>query len=609
MNGRRAALPPAGYRSPQRLLTDERTGALTVRVFAETGDEAYDFDFCSWPVTAELRMWFAHVFLVATGPAGTKRRMASAASAHSDLRRFARYLGGLNQPPQVPADLKPVHLDGYELARRGEKGWPRRMPGLRRMLRNGEATQAEFQRHLETWWTPRARGPGKQCYSAAEFERYLAEARAEVRRAALRIRESRQFLARWRDGQVDHSDQQSWERGWLLDYIDRHGDVPRYAGRANMEKEIVLKHGGSNTVMAQLFPTVLETGASAVLLLGVTGQNITTLHEATTGHHRPDGYAGQTATAITDLVKYRRGPSRASMSVPLADLPSWIAAPAGDQDRTQRRGELHTPFGVFMLLVEIMAGARGHAGTDRLFACWSPKGGKGFRTGLPRYAPTAWARSRGFAGFDSVMMRAAWVEIHQQPVAHTEATLVNEYLARHGGDLATYRKVVAQVLEAEVTKARTLQRIKVLSEADLADAAAAPETVAKRYGLDATTLKRVLAGELDTVLAACADNLASPFSAPGQPCQASFIMCLSCPCARATPAHLPVLIGTHDALLARKADLTPLRWAEQFAGPVAQLQDVLGHFPAQTIDRYRAAITTEQRDLIARFLDRELDLR
>lgn len=609
MRGRQAVLPPGGYRSPQRLLADEQAGVLTVRVFAETGDEAYDFDFSGWPVTAELRMWFARGFLAATGPAGTKRRMSSAAAAHGHLRRFARYLGGLAQPPQAPAGLKPVHLDGYELARRGEKSWSRKIGSLRGMLRNGEGTPAEFGRHLETWWTPSGKRQCKRRYLPAEFEQYLAEARAEVRQAGQRIRESRLFLAQWRGGQVDRGDQQQWERGWLLDYIDCHGDVPRYAGRSRQAKDIVARHGGPAAVMAELFPTVLETGASAVLLLGVTGQNLSTLHEATISHHRPDGYAGQTATAITDLVKHRRGPARASMSVPLADLPPWIPAPAGDQERPQRRGELHTPFGVFTLLVEIMAGARGHAGTARLFACWSAKGGKGFRACLPSYAATAWAKSRGLAGFDSVMMRAAWVEIHQQPVAHTEATLVNEYLARHGGDLAAYRKVVAGVLEAEVTKARTLQRVRMLSEADMAEAATAPEAVAGRFGLDATTLRRVLAGELETVLAACTDNLASPFSRPGQPCQASFMMCLSCPCARVTPAHLPVLIGTHDALLARRADLTPLRWAERLAGPAAQLQDVLGHFPAQAIGQHRAAITPGQRDLVARFLNRELDLR
>jgi hypothetical protein len=608
VNGRRAKLPAGGYRSPQRLLSDEKAGTLTVRVFAETGGEVYDFGFGDWPVAAELRIWFARMFLAATGPAGTKRRMGSAASAYGHLRRFARYLGGLSHPPQTPADLKPVHLDGYELARRGEKSWAREIGSLRTMLRNGETTPVEFLRHLETWWTPSGKRQGKPGYSTAEVEQYLAAARAEVRQVVRRIRENRQFLASWRDGLVDRDDRQQWERGWLLDHIDRNGDVPRYGGHQGA-KEIVLRQGGSTAMMARLFPTVPETGAFAVLLLGVTGQNISTLGAATVGHHRSDGHTGRTATMITDLVKYRRGPTRAIMSVPLADLPTWIPAPAEERGGPKRQGELHTPFGVFMLLVETMAGARGHAGTDRLFACWSPKRGKGFRAGLSGYAPTAWAESRGFGGFDSVKMRAAWVEIHQLPVAHTEATLVNEYLARHGGDLAAYRNVVAGVLEAEVSKARTLQGIKVLSEADLAEAATAPETVAKRYALDVTTLKRVLAGELETVLAACTDNLASPFSRPGQPCQASFIMCLSCPCARVTPAHLPILIGTYDALLVRKADMTPLRWAERFAGPAAQLQDVLGHFPAQTIDRHRAAITAGQRDLVTRFLNRELDLR
>jgi hypothetical protein len=418
-------------------------------------------------------------------------------------------------------------------------------------------------------------------------------------------------VTRWRSGQIEQTDKRQWERGWLLDYIDLHGDVPRYVSPSGrlVPTRMVIVHGGSNAVMAQLYPTVLEAGAAAVLLIGVTGQNLATLGEATVRHHRPDGHSGAPATAITNLVKYRRGSRTASMSVPLTDLPSWAPAPAGPGEQQARRGELHTPFGVFMLLAEIMAGARGHAGTDRLVACWSGKVGKGFRAGLPPHWGQDWALSRGLPAFNSLAMRAAWVEIHQQPVAHTETTLVNEYLARRGGDLTAYRKVVAEVLETEVTKARTLHRIKVLSEADLAEAADSPEIVAERFGLDATTLKRVLAGELDTVFAACTDNLAGQFSPPGRPCQASFMMCLSCPCSRATPAHLPVLIAARDMLLSRQAEMTPLRWAERFAGPVAQLVDVLNRFPEATIQAHRAAITPEQRDLVARFLNRELDMR
>ncbi|WP_433258268.1 hypothetical protein ACQPYK_22985 [Streptosporangium sp. CA-135522] len=607
MTGRSAALPLAGHRPPQRLFTNTQTATVTVRVFSETGQDPCDFDFSDLPVTTKLRMWFANIFVAATNPSGTKRRMGSAACGRWQLRRFSRYLAELNHPPQTPADLKPVHLDGYELSRRGEKSWDREIYSLRGMLRHAEDTSPEFMRHLETWWTPPQKRGDKARYTTEEFEQYVNAARVTVRQMAQRIRESQRFLQQWRDGLVDQGDRHQWERGWLLDHIAQHGSVPRRDSAHSDLKDVVARHGGINITMAQLMPGVAESGAAAILLIGLTGQNLMTLSEATVRHHRPDGHTGQTATAITDLVKYRRPTRKASMSVPLVDLPPWIPDPASDAPT--RRGELHTPFGVFMLLVDVMADARRLADTDRLFASWGSVAPRGFRAGLSRWGHVLWAKSAGFPTVNTKVLRATWLEIHQQPVAHTETTLVNEYLARHGGDLTAYRKVVAQVLEEEVTKARTLQKIKVLSEADLAEAATAPETVARRFGLDATTLKRVLSGQLETVLAACTDNLASPFSPHGQPCQASFMMCLNCPCARATPAHLPMLIGTYDALLARKAELTPLRWAQRFASPAAQLEDVLDRFPPQTIDHHRAAITDAQRDLVARFLNRELDQR
>lgn len=126
--------------------------------------------------------------------------------------------------------------------------------------------------------------------------------------------------------------------------------------------------------------------------------------------------------------------------------------------------------------------------------------------------------------------------------------------------------------------------------------------------LHPATLKKLLAGELDTVLGGCTDHLASPHSPAGEPCRASFLLCLSCPCARATPAHLPVLIAVQDGLEARKQEMTPLRWAERFAGPVAQLADLLASFPTTTIATTRTEITAEQRALVERFLTRGLDL-
>ncbi|MFE2581948.1 hypothetical protein [Streptomyces sp. NPDC059378] len=81
--------------------------------------------------------------------------------------------------------------------------------------------------------------------------------------------------------------------------------------------------------------------------------------------------------------------------------------------------------------------------------------------------------------------------------------------------------------------------------------------MAARHSLETTTLQQLITGRLDTVLAGCTNPLASPNTPANKPCGASFLLCLSCPCARATPAHLPVQFLALDALKARQQEMTP----------------------------------------------------
>jgi hypothetical protein len=263
-------------------------------------------------------------------------------------------------------------------------------------------------------------------------------------------------------------------------------------------------------------------------------------------------------------------------------------------------------------------------GTDRLFVFYSAKDRRGrtFRAGLPKQVLQWWSYRVRLTGdetdpdtgqptylhVDSRRLRLTWLETHQRPVAQTEQTLANEYLARNRGNLTEYQKVVADVLDQQVARARETAPIPVLSEQDIQQARVDPTGVAARHGISEATLAELLEGRLDTVLAGCVDNLHSPHSPTGQPCRASFLLCLSCPCARATPAHLSVQVLVHDALLARRAELTPLRWAQRFVEPATRLADLLDHHPPGAIADARAAATDADHALVERFLTRGLDL-
>ncbi|MEU8413815.1 hypothetical protein AB0C24_13575 [Amycolatopsis japonica] len=568
-----------------------------------------------FPVALGLREWMAVAFAALTGPAGARRTTSSAASVHGMLGRFARHLATLPSPPSEPGELRAVHLTSFQFtATAGTRNFNREVPMLRSVVRCAlQDLHPEFLARIMQIRRPRTSTPIAS-YTNAEFDRITAAARKQVRAAAARIRSGRELLTRWRAGQIDGvSDRDGWEHGMLLDHIDRHGDAPR----PGIRESKAAKHWTLRRLMSELHLTSSDNTAAAVLLICVTGQNLGTVASATARHHRPDAHTGVAPVAVVDLLKPRRGQRHAHM-------PTALPGPAGTAMATTpgRRDDLYTPFGVYTTLVELAGPARAQLGTDRLLAYYDAHGGrtKGFRDGLVKSGFRPWGVAAGLVSepldesvpetlvVSAQRLRVSWLERHQRPVAHTERTLATEYLARNRGNLAEYQEVVARVQHEQVAAAHAVLGMRVLTAQDVELARQAPDVAAARHELEPTTLQELLAGRLDTVLGGCADHLHGPHSQPGQPCQASFLLCLSCPCARATPQHLPMLAAVHDALLDRRHDMTPLRWAERFAAPVGQLADVLEQFPAAAVTAARATATDAQRDLVRRFLTKGLDL-
>ncbi|BAD60615.1 hypothetical protein PNF1_900 (plasmid) [Nocardia farcinica IFM 10152] len=622
--GRAAVQPALGYRTPQRLFLGHNE--CRVRFFPENGGDHVDLDFMCLPVPRELRNWFATAAAGATRPSGPRRTATSASDIVSTFLRFARYLAGLDNPPLSPNGLRAVHLDGYILSGGVGTTLHRDLATLRSVLRFAPDVPAEFAARLSTARVAK-NDERETSYTEAEFNRILAHARSQLRAAARRIRAANRLLEHWRADRVDQvTDAQRWELGWLLDYVDREGDVPRAgavqpaAGKAH-QAAVVSRHGGSSTVLAHLYPTYLEIGAAVALMIGLTGHNLGTIRAATVHHHRTDADTGAAPTILVDWLKPRRGTRRAAMTVPLQDLTPDGARPAG-------RDDLTTPFGLYTLLLELGHRVRAKTGSDGLFVAFTHKGnGKGrdiagFRVQVPKSILLFWGEDAklptDIADPDtsapavlrvrSRRLRLTFLERYQRPVAHTEITLVNEYLARNRGNLAEYQQVVADVLSEQVAKARTAATIPVLSSEDIAQARTDPAGVAARFGVSAQTLTELVDGRLDTVVAGCTDNLNSPHSPPGKPCQASFLLCLSCPCARATPAHLPVQVLVHDALLARRPGMTPLTWAERFADPATRLLDLLEQHTTTAVADARANASRFDRLLVDRFLTHGLDL-
>ncbi|MGW9210992.1 hypothetical protein ACWGR4_28900 [Embleya sp. NPDC055664] len=622
--GRRAALPPASFIPVARVVDEE---VCRIRFVPEDAAQpAHEFDFTAWRVHPRLRRTFAAALAERTRPGGRVRTSGSAYKTFRTLRSFADYLGDLTTPPTEAAQLTPAHLDGWFLARRQHVGGTIQLGELKTTLRKLDGIGESFRAALAQRNPPRPRIAAKSGYSRDENQRILHAARLDVRRAADRIRGNRELLRRWRRGDLKG---ELHERAALLDHVERHLDVPRTKGATRAPKHWVSALGSVEDHMTALHLSAVEATAFAVLLVGLTGQNKGTIVNAPAAHHRADGYTGDRATAIVELDKPRRG-SRRHMDVALTGVPDWTGPPsaarastAGNRARPSRDVDLHSGFGVYSLLHDLAAPARHALGSDRLFAFWAGTGrgvGRGLRTRLDGGLTLAWARRHRLRTdtpapdaadtclqFTFGRLRLTYTESQQRPVAHTEATLANEYLVRNRGNLIEYQRVVAGALAEQVAKASTRARLHTLDQSDITEARTDPARVAARHGMDTTTLRRMLAGELDTVLGACVDHTGGPHTPPGRPCRASFMLCLSCPCARATPAHLPLQVLVHDAVAGRRSAVTPLRWAERFALPHAQLADLLDRAGEVAVADARRAATPAQREPADRFLNRELD--
>ncbi|MDY7556116.1 hypothetical protein [Cryobacterium sp. 10C3] len=459
-----------------------------------------------------------------------------------------------------------------------------------------------------------------ESYTQSELRRILDAARADIRVARDRIRSALILMDRWRRGEFDQEPHgPDWVRGAYLDNLARTGDLLRYPAspahpeRAAVNPVALRKAGflGAAEARGALFLTPLEAMAFAVLLVGLTGENVGTIYSSkASSHQAAAGDKDRPAVAIIDLIKPRRGKSRAAMAKPLTSVPAWAHA-----DAYEEGPQLLTSFGVFALLVELAGPARSIMRSDHLFACskWTGAGGRGFRIGGSKDVPGEWGETHRLLHDDGSPLRVlfprlrlTYVQAHDEPVAQTRYTLRDSYQVKDRGSLKQYQEIVEKTLTQQIASARAANALTFLTDVDVQEARTNPAEAALRYGVTPHVLTRILDGHLDTVLSACSDNENGPLT-PGRPCEASFLMCAGCPCSVSIPAHWPVQVATHDALVARRKDMTALQWAQRYAEPWARLADIVSKMPVGSAEVARKRITQDDRNLVERLLNREMD--
>jgi len=609
---RGAALPKPGYTSPVNHFSSP--GQNIVRVYPEAESGFKDFSFHSLNVAPELQSAFAEGFARATGPAGTRRTISSAQNLFSGIRIFVKSVASGPRPPGRLADLRPSHL--AELRMRHTRAGNSALIALRVALRANPDLPMPFRNALFTPLTNPAPSTTSASYEPAEFRAIHRAARSGVRAMVARIRAGEEELKAWRAEQDEDSTDSTPQRGKqsrgsMLNHIALVGDVPRSpSGRSRGQCPIrdrwILFHS--------LFPTLPDIAAMVVLFQCLTGENLSTIFNLTARYSRADGSLdGETPVLITRGSKPRRGPDKAEMDLAFTAIPEWIQA-------SERKGESDdyaSAFGLYMIAEKLCRRAREFASSDALLVGHSPHlietsaNGTGFRP----VAPSCMRRWEGWADsggnprpVDGRRLRRTFLELHQRPVAQTTDTLANTYLLRDAGSLAVNQEVVQQVLEGEVERIQTATVAAVLTEHDVVQAAADNERVAQRFGITGEKLQSILEGRLDTVATACVDNENGPVTEPGQPCTASFLLCLGCPNARSEPRHIPVQALMRQQMERRREELTPDSWKQLYGTAAEQLDDLLKQQRADVAAAASQA-TDEDSILIEALLDGRLDLR
>ncbi|MFJ2745847.1 hypothetical protein ACIO3O_40020 [Streptomyces sp. NPDC087440] len=606
-------------------------GRRIVRCYGQDGEDRSDLDVSVLTMPDALREAMVAALVVRTAPGGGLTSCHSFKKSFWVLRTFDGYLAGLERVPQRALEVAPEHFDGFGDHRRGKgiKVVRSELTELRQLLLRTEGISGTLSGRLAGSLPARPRNEPAHSYSQTELKRIVHAARATLRAADARIRGNRALLEQFRSGALDVSaDVHLRRRVQILDHLERVGDLPRRRCRGgDLPQRWVRARGTVRDVVGWLYLMPEEVAAAAVLFGVMTGQNTEVICRMPAAHHRADGGVGL-GTAIVGLRKPRRQ-NRAYMDLALSEVPDWISIPE-QPGELSARDALHTPFGLYVLVHDLTARARHFTGGNRLLVAYMVSGpgkvgeGRGWRPiptngalvsklgrswNLPSDEVKKDGRPVPMRPLSLETLRMTYVELHQKPVAHTERTAATRYLVRNRGNINAYRNVIAEALHAEVAKARTRSKIATMTAEQVAHAREDVEQAAAQMGLDPKVLARMLAGELDTVLAACTDNQNGPYTPPGEPCRASFLLCLDCECARALPRHLPVQVVVHDRLADRREQMDTLRWAQRFAGPHAQLADLLAQHDATAVEDARQSAGAAEHALAERLLNGELDLR
>lgn len=587
-------MPPASFRTPERIDHE----AKTVHFVSEDGEEAHIFKFAHLPVSAELIALLMRSFARATSATGTRKTLPSAKSTFYVLSRFARLVAESPVAVSTPRQLDSRHVALLGLI--GDKKRFDMITTLRSALRGDPELSESFIAALFRQVRRSAPVSPTAAYAAGEYRQIMDEARRRVRSALARIRALRDQLESTPEPEYN-------ERLRMLATLRATGSVEGILDargiRAKDRPRIRMP------LIGELFPSRAEVAALMILIVGTTGRNPSTVAKLSAEHLRStDGDNESGDVIFTHTSKPRRGPYSSEMTA--AFQHGGIDEFTGEY--MQQTDDLRSEAGLYRIALELCEDLRNIAASTRLLLTLNGKGS------LPEIVPCNTVHAGAFLIYEvngvSTPVRPSSVRQHhlelaQRPVDHTETTLASTYLRRNPAALPEYQKVVGLALDDLVREARASNKVRLMSDHDLAEASANPEGVAKRLGLTLETFERVIAGASDTVATGCSDPTKTPYETDNTGyCAASFLLCLGCPCAISEPRHHPIQALLWQMLDERRQELLPGEWNALYGEAFTQLTDLLDVQSVKVEEASKLASATDRR-LIETLIEGRLEIR
>ncbi|WHM36281.1 hypothetical protein [Streptomyces sp. BPTC-684] len=521
------------------------------------------------------------------------------------LRRFLRDAAAAEPPITAVHQVSVTWWKQWSQVSQGRRDFG---PVLKDSVQLPEQTRA----YLETWRrrpvADRQAAKPKRAHSKAELKAVRDAAAATVRAARLRIQDNVALMERWRAGELAEGSR-DWLVGQLLDHVARTGDVPRGKSGRRLSPTTRYQVGDDAVGLSLngLFPTFLEAGAAAVLLIIHEGWNLSVLKKMQVPAYWPNADGDSEAPAVHRVAtdKARRGKRRRHASNNLVDAgegsSGWAMNQVLDLTRQARLTlqELDRPSSLLFLA------RRNRGGPENL---------DGFLKGSAlEEAIWDWARSRRAAGVQLPPRISAQPLRHSAQVHHgrarnnTEATHAKDYLFKDEKVREDSRAVVESGLAKAVEHARERVEMRLVAHAT-GDTDYDADQVAKAVGVDRETAMEIVAGRLKTPVASCTDFENSDFSEAGKPCGVSFLLCFACRNAVATARDLPRVAYLHQVIEGLRATVTPAAWAADWEGHHARISDFLStHTSPEMRAGLLSALAETDRHLIDRMLDRRLD--